>query len=91
MAHFAKIEDGLIATVNVVNNADITDEDGIERPELALPLLGEGQWVQCSYNGSIRGVYPGVGFTYDAEADVFVRPPDPEPDAELLTPLEAEA
>jgi hypothetical protein len=91
MAHFAKIEDGLVVTVNVVNNADITDEDGIERPELALPLLGEGQWVQASYNGSIRGAYPGIGWTYDPDADVFVRPPDPEPDAELLTPLEAEA
>lgn len=87
MAHFAKIEDGVVVTVNVINNTDITDEDGIERPELALPLLGEGQWVQCSYNGNFRGAYPGIGWTYDPDGDVFVSPPapEPEPEAESLT------
>ena len=85
MAHFAKIEDGLVVTVNVINNSDITDEDGIERSELAWPLLGEGQWVQCSYHGSIRGAYPGIGWTYDPDADVFLAPLPPEPESEFLT------
>jgi hypothetical protein len=85
MAHFAKIEDGLVVTVNVINNSDITDEDGIERSELAWPLLGEGQWVQCSYHGSIRGAYPGIGWTYDPDADAFVSPQVTEPEAEFLT------
>jgi hypothetical protein len=87
MAHFAKIEDGVVVTVNVINNADILDEDGIERPELALPLLGDGHWVQCSYNGNFRGAYPGIGWTYDPDGDVFVSPPapEPEPEAESLT------
>lgn len=91
MAHFAKIEDGVVVTVNVVNNADILDKDGIERQELALPLLGEGQWVQCSYNGSIRGAYPGIGWTYDPDADEFVPAPVPEPESESLTQSESEA
>jgi hypothetical protein len=91
MAHFAKIEDGLVVTVNVINNSDITDEDGIERAELAWPLLGEGQWVQCSYNGSIRGAYPGIGWTYDPDADVFLPPSPPEPESELLTQPEQDA
>jgi hypothetical protein len=91
MAHFAKIEDGLVVTVNVINNADILDEEGIERPELALPLLGEGQWVQCSYNGSMRGAYPGIGWTYYPDADAFLPPSPPEPESELLTQPEQDA
>ncbi len=29
---------------------------------------------RTSYNGNIRGVYAGIGYTYDADADVFVAP-----------------
>jgi hypothetical protein len=36
-------------------------------------LLG-GTWVQTSYNHNIRKQYAGIGFTYDADADVFVAP-----------------
>jgi hypothetical protein len=30
--------------------------------------------VQTSYNHNIRKQYAGVGFTYDADADVFIAP-----------------
>jgi hypothetical protein len=33
-----------------------------------------GVWKQCSYNASFRAAYPGVGWTYDPENDVFVAP-----------------
>ena len=38
---------------------------------------------RTSYNargeeGDYRGVYAGIGYTYDAELDVFVAPPAPE-------------
>lgn len=28
----------------------------------------------CKYDGSVRKQYPGVGYTYDAGADVFISP-----------------
>lgn len=83
MAHFAEVLDGVVSRVVVVNNADITDSDGIERPVLAIDFLPptDGQWIQTSYSGSFRSCYAGIGYTYDPIADVFA-PPAP---AESLT------
>jgi len=30
--------------------------------------------LRCSYHGNIRGVYPGIGWTYDANLDQFISP-----------------
>jgi hypothetical protein len=69
MAHFAKIEDGLVTNVVVVDNEH--EANG----EAYLNSLGlEGTWVQTSYNGNIRGKYAGIGDSYDSVADVFVSP-----------------
>jgi len=38
-----------------------------------------GEWIECKLDGSIRGCYPGPGYTYDQVNDLFV-PPPPEPD-----------
>lgn len=38
-----------------------------------------GEWIECKKDGSIRGCYPGPGYTYDRVNDVFV-PPPAEPD-----------
>jgi hypothetical protein len=79
MAHFAKIEDGIVTDVHVVNNAVITDENGDEQESLGVAFL-EGlhgddiNWVQTSYNGSFRKQYAQVGFSYDSSADEFVSP-----------------
>lgn len=74
MAHFALVENGIVRKVVVVDNADITDANGVERPETALDWLPAGQWVQTSYNHRFRGCYAGIGYTYDADADVFAPP-----------------
>jgi hypothetical protein len=69
MAHFAKIEEGIVTQVVVVDNEH--EQDG----EAYLNSLGlEGTWVQTSYNGNIRGKYAGIGDSYDSVADVFVSP-----------------
>jgi hypothetical protein len=34
----------------------------------------EGKWLQTSYNGNFRGVFAGVGMTYDPVADKFTIP-----------------
>ena len=38
-----------------------------------------GEWVECKTDGSIRGCYPGPGYTYDRVNDVFAPPVPPEP------------
>jgi len=72
MAHFAKIEDGIVTQV-IVAEQDVIDSG----------LFGTG-WVQTSYNthggvhanGGIplRKNYAGVGYTYDAGRDAFIAP-----------------
>jgi len=32
--------------------------------------------LRCSYHGNIRGKYPAIGDTYDADSDEFL-PPEP--------------
>lgn len=62
-----------VSSVIVVNDAEAPNEhEGIA---FCKSLFGaDTEWLQCSYNGRIRKQYPGEGFTYDADADVFVAP-----------------
>jgi hypothetical protein len=67
MAHFAKIENGLVTNVVVVDNEH--ESDG----EAYLNSLGlEGQWVQTSYNSNFRSKFAGIGDTYNEVNDVFI-------------------
>jgi len=34
----------------------------------------DGDWVQTSYNNTFRAHYAGIGYTWDAENQVFVSP-----------------
>lgn len=81
MAHYAEIDKyNKVMRVVVVANEVITTPDGTEDEALGKTFLADllgGTWVQTSYNGRIRGVYAGIGFTYDPVADVFLAP-DPE-------------
>jgi hypothetical protein len=75
MAHFAKVEDGIVTQV-IVAEQDVIDGG----------LFGDG-WVQTSYNTyggqhpegrPLRKNFAGIGFTYDVERDAFI-PPQPFP------------
>lgn len=86
IAHFAKIEEGIVTQVVVVDNEH--EVDG----EAYLNSLGlEGTWVQTSYNGNIRGKFAGIGDTYDSVADVFVSPIRPEPEVIVTEPAALDA
>jgi hypothetical protein len=68
MAHFAKVENGIVREVIVVSNEDApTEAEG----KLFLVACGlEGNWVQTSYNGNPiegqdRGKFAAVGDTWD--------------------------
>lgn len=92
MAHFAYVVDGVVQRVHVLANPVITDDDGAEQEALGQDFLGSlhglvaENFIQCSYNANFRGVYPGLGFTYDPVADVFVAPAIEEtPEEEQLS------
>ena len=78
MAHFAKVVDGIVVQVLVINNDDITDENGDEQESLGIALCnnlyGEANWIQTSYNNNFRKNYAGKGYVYDKERDVFIKP-----------------
>jgi len=72
MAHFAQIIGGTVAQIIVVHNNDAPTESDGKAFIASLGLAGE--WVQTSYNNNIRKQYAGIGYTYDADDDVFVAP-----------------
>ena len=85
MAHFARIDsDNKVQEIIVVNNDVLTDENGEESEALGQAFIAslgiEGTWLQCSYNGSMRGVFPAFGFSYDADLDEFIAPVIEEPE-----------
>ena len=84
MSHFAKVINGIVETVHVV------DQDFIDSGKLGDP----NNWVQTSYNTrggvhyapnssepdggvALRKNYAGVGYTYDKERDAFISPKPP--------------
>ena len=76
MAHFAEISSGVVTNVIVVHNNELL-VDGVEveskGAEFCTNLFG-GTWIQTSYNNRIRKQYAGIGFTYNADANVFISP-----------------
>jgi len=76
MAHFARIEDGIVREVIVVNNTEL-DDNGTESEAKGIALCrslfgADTEWVQTSYNGNPingidRGPYAAIGFTWDGE------------------------
>jgi hypothetical protein len=77
MAHFAKIEDGRVHQVIVINNEVLLDENGVEQESIGAQFCADtfgGEWKQTSYNATFRGKYAGSGDIYDPVEDVFKSP-----------------
>lgn len=79
MAHFAKLdENNIVLEVIVVHNNELKNDLGEEVEELGIQFLiehtGHPNWKQCSYNKNFRLNYPGKGWFYDQEYDVFYDP-----------------
>ena len=78
MAHFAKInEENIVTQVIVVHNNELlngseeSEEKGIDFCE---SLFGHRNWVQTSYNGTIRHNFANIGFTWDPDNNAFYAP-----------------
>ena len=87
MAHFAQLdENNKVLQVIVVANEELM-ENGAESEHKGIAfcktLLGaDTNWVQTSYNATIRKNYAGIDFIYDADNDFFFAP-QPYPSWEL--------
>ena len=77
LSHFAKVENGIVVQVIVVDNADTANAEGVEMEsigaEFCKRLLG-GDWKQTSYNGKMRKNFAGIGYAYDAALNAFIAP-----------------
>ena len=74
MAHAARLEEGIVREVIVVPDGLGGDESDTAIEQFLNHIGIDGNWIRTSYNGSIRGCYAGIGYTYDAELDQFIPP-----------------
>ena len=81
MATFAKLDENNIVTNVIVVADDVPTSDG-PLGENDMHIDGEtyctntfgGTWKQCSSSGAFRKQNAGIGDTYDAAKDKFIRP-----------------
>ena len=74
MAHFAELDgSNIVLRVCVVDNANVPSDKHIDGETWCTNFWG-GTWKQTSYNNTFRKSYAGIGDTYDATKDVFIKP-----------------
>lgn len=71
MAHFAKLENGIVTQVIVISDDDC-DGGTFPKSEKAgqafIASLGlDGEWLQTSYNANFRGKFAAIGDVFDSK------------------------
>ena len=79
MAHYAFLDENNIVTEVIVGIDETELIEGLSTEEWYGNFRGQ-RCVRTSYNGNIRGVYAGIGYSYDEVNDVFVPPIQPTND-----------
>ena len=74
MAHYAFLDGNNFVTHVIVGRNEDEVVDGISDWESYYGQMCGQKCVRTSYNNRIRKQYAGIGFTYDADADIFVAP-----------------
>ena len=74
MAHYAFLDSNNIVTQVIVGRNEDEVVDGISDWEAHYAQVYGQKCVRTSYNNRIRKQFAGVGYTYNPEADVFIRP-----------------
>lgn len=81
MANFAEMENDIVIDVIVVADSDCGDLPFPESEPVGQAFIAscgiKGNFLQTSYSASFRGVYAGIGYTYDIETDTFNAPESP--------------
>ena len=65
MGYFAHIDENSVVTTVIVATQEFIDTNAEGDP---------ANWIETSIDGSFRKQYAGIGYTYDAQADVFITP-----------------
>ena len=73
MAHYAFLDENNIVT-EVITGIDETELIEGLHPEVWYGNFRNQICKRTSYNGNIRGTYAGIGYSYDADKDIFVTP-----------------
>jgi hypothetical protein len=73
MAHYAFLDENNMVTEVIVGIDETELIEGLSPEEWYGNFRGQ-RCVRTSYNGNIRGVYAGIGYSYDEANDVFVAP-----------------
>ncbi len=72
MAHYAFITDGIVT--EVITGIDETQTiEGLDTETWYGNFRGQ-MCKRTSYNNNIRGTYAGIGYTYNADEDIFIAP-----------------
>lgn len=69
MSNFARVDENNIVVEVIVASQDFINS-GVVGPK--------EQWIECATNHTIRGRYPGIGYTYDRFKEEFFPPKPPE-------------
>jgi hypothetical protein len=73
MAHYAFLDENNIVTEVIVGIDETELIEGLSPEEWYGNFRGQ-RCLRTSYNHNIRGVYAGIGYSYDEANDVFVAP-----------------
>ena len=77
MAHFAELdENNVVVSVTVVDNSHVPSDKHIDGETWCKNYFNQPDttFKQTSYNDNFRKQYAGIGDTYDAAKDVFIKP-----------------
>jgi len=77
MAHFAKIEEGIVTAVIVVANEDCGGGEFPQSEAIGQAFIAErglgGLWLQTSYNANFRGKFASIGDKFENDEFVSTR------------------
>ncbi len=77
MAHFAELdENNVVVRVTVVDNSHVPSDKHADGETWCKNFFNKPDttFKQTSYNNNFRKQYAGIGDTYDATKDVFIKP-----------------
>ncbi len=78
MAHFARVDEGIVREVIVISNDDCGGGDFPESEPIGQEFIAgiglQGEWRQTSYHGNFRGPYAGLDYTYNPLTNEFNAP-----------------
>ncbi len=73
MAHYAFLDENNIVTEVIVGIDETETIEGLSPEEWYGNFRGQ-VCKRTSYNNNIRGIYAGIGYSYNLDEDIFISP-----------------